>query len=128
MRKIKRVLDLNAHGLSQRAIAGATGISQSTVSEYLAAASAAGVTGTEARAWDEAEVERRLFPPQPAPEFWRKHAAPDWGQIQRDLQQHPDLTLQLVWDEYRAAQANGYTHSGIAPAGMTPAWLQWNGS
>ena len=42
MRKIKRVLDLHARGLSQRAIADSCGIAQSTVSEYLAAATAAG--------------------------------------------------------------------------------------
>ena len=40
MRKIKRVLDLNARGLSQRAIADSCGIAQSTVSKYLAAATA----------------------------------------------------------------------------------------
>jgi len=43
MRKIKRVLDLKARGLSQRAIAHSCGISQSTVSDYLAAAEVAGV-------------------------------------------------------------------------------------
>jgi len=43
MRKIKRVLDLKARGLSQRAISHSCGISQSTVSDYLAAAAAAGV-------------------------------------------------------------------------------------
>lgn len=112
MRKIKRVLDLNARGLSQRAIADSCGIAQSTVSDYLAASAAAGVTWPEAGEWDEAEIERKLFPHQPAPEFWRKHQEPDWQKIQTEMPQHKDLTLQLVWDEYRGQQeGNGYSYS-----------------
>ena len=56
MRKIKRVLDLHARGLSQRTIAGSCGIAQSTVSEYLAAATAAGVTWPEAGVGDRAQA------------------------------------------------------------------------
>lgn len=111
MRKIKRVLDLNARGLSQRAIADGCGIAQSTVSEYLAAATAAGVTWPEAGQWDEAEIERKLYPHKPAPEFWRKHREPEWLTIQRELQQHKDLTLQLIWEEYRINQDEGYSYS-----------------
>ena len=42
MRKIKEVLRLQALGLKQEQIARSCGISQSTVSEYQAAATAAG--------------------------------------------------------------------------------------
>jgi len=52
-RKIKRVLDSKALGLSQRAISHSCGISQSTVSDYLVAAAAAGVEWPEASQWDE---------------------------------------------------------------------------
>ena len=68
MRKIKRVLDLNARGLSQRAIADGCGIAQSTVSEYLAAASAAGVTWPEAGEWD-GEFARNSCHPRVSPTY-----------------------------------------------------------
>ena len=55
----------------------------------------------EAGKWDETEIERKLYPHQPTPEFWRKHREPEWLTIQRELQQHKDLTLQLIWEEYR---------------------------
>ena len=110
MRKIKRVLDLKARGLSQRAISNSCGISQSTVSDYLAAAEAAGITWPEAGQWDEAEIERKLYPHRTTPEFWRKHHEPDWLAIQRDLQSRKELTLQLVWEEYRIDDT-GYSYS-----------------
>ena len=111
MRKIKRVLDPHTRGLSQRAIADSCGIAQSTVSEYLAASTAAGVTWPEAGEWDEAEIERKLYPQQPTPEFWRKHREPEWPAIQRELQRHQDLTLQLIWEEYRINHGEGYSYS-----------------
>ncbi len=111
MRKIKRVLDLHARGLSQRAIADSCGIAQSTVSEYLTAATAAGVTWPEAGEWDEAEIERKLYPRKSTPELWRKHREPEWLTIQRELQRHQDLTLQLIWEEYRINHGEGYSYS-----------------
>lgn len=111
MRKIKRVLDLHARGLSQRAIAGSCGIAQSTVSEYLAAAAAAGLTWPDVGEWNEAEIERKLYPHKPAPEFWRKHREPDWLTIQGELQRHKDLTLRLIWEEYRINHGEGYGYS-----------------
>ena len=121
MRKIKRVLDLKARGLSQRAISRSCGVSQSTVSDYLAAAAAAGVQWPEASQWEEAEIERKLYPRQPAPEFWRKHQPPDWLTIQRDLQSHQELTLQLVWEEYRIDHT-GYSYSRFCE--LYRNWLQ----
>ena len=121
MRKIKRVLDLKARGLSQRAISHSCGISQSTVSDYLRATAAAGVQWPEAGAWEEAEIERKLYPRQPAPEFWRKHHEPDWLSIQRDLLSRKELTLQLVWEEYRIGDA-GYSYSRFCE--LYRNWLQ----
>ena len=121
MRKIKRVLDLKARGLSQRAISHSCGISQSTVSDYLRAAAAAGVQWPEASEWEEAEIERKLYPRQPVPEFWRKHHEPDWLSIQPDLLSRKELTLQLVWEEYRIGDA-GYSYSRFCE--LYRNWLQ----
>jgi transposase len=111
VRTIKRVLDLHARGLGEREIARSRGIAQSTVSDYLTAASAANVTWPEAGEWDEAEMERKLYPHKPAPESWRNHDEPEWLKLQQDLQQNKDLTLQLAWEEYRAQHDGGYSYS-----------------
>src|SRR5215468_4592533 len=47
---------------------------------------------------------------RPAPGNWRKHTAPDWTQIHRDLQKHKDLTPQLIWQELRESNPEGYAY------------------
>lgn len=62
MRKLKEVLRLASLGLSQHQIARSCSISQSTVHEYVAAAQAAGIGWPLPADWDDAQVERTLFP------------------------------------------------------------------
>src|SRR3954467_4523900 len=111
MRKLKEVLRLHALGLSQHQIARSCSISQSTVHEYLSAAQAAGVRWPAPEDWDDQQIERTLFPQRPAPAVWRKRAEPDWTQIHQELQTDKDLTLQLVWQEGRAGNPDGYGYS-----------------
>jgi transposase len=111
MRKLKEVLRLDSLGLSQHQIARSCSISQSTVSEYLTAALAAGVRWPLPADWDDAQVERTLFPQRPALAVWRKHPEPDWARIHEELQTHKDLTLQLVWQEARENDPEGYGYS-----------------
>jgi transposase len=111
MRKLKEVLRLHSLGLSQHQIARSCSISQSTVHEYLSAAQAAGVKWPAPEHWDDQQIERTLFPQRPAPTVWRKHAEPDWTQIHQELQRHKDLTLQLVWQEARESNPDGYGYS-----------------
>jgi transposase len=111
MRKLKEVLRLHSLGLSQHQIARSCSISQSTVHEYLSAAGAAGVRWPLPADWDDTQVERRLFPQRPAPAVWRKHCEPDWARIHEELQTHKDLTLQLVWQEARENDPEGYGYS-----------------
>jgi transposase len=111
MRKLKEVLRLHSVGLSQHQIARSCSISQSTVHEYLSAAQAAGVQWPLPENWGDPEIERALFPQRPAPAVWRKHPEPDWGRIHEQLQTHKDLTLQLVWQEARENDPEGYGYS-----------------
>ena len=111
MRKLKEVLRLHSLGLSQHQIARSCSISQSTVHEYLSAAQAAGVKWPAPENWDDQQIERTLFPQRPAPAIWRKHPEPDWTQIHQELQTHKDLTLQLVWQEGRESNPDGYGYS-----------------
>ncbi len=111
MRKLKEVLRLHSLGLSQHQIARSCWISQSTVHEYVSAAHAAGLKWPLPEDWDDQQIERRLFPQRPAPAVWRKHPEPDWTQIHQELQTHRNLTLQLVWQEQRESNPEGYGYS-----------------
>ncbi len=65
MRRIKELLRLSAAGRSQREIARELGLANGTVSDYLTRARRAGVAWPEAAMWDDAALERALFPPPP---------------------------------------------------------------
>jgi transposase len=111
MRKLKEVLRLHSLGLSQHQIARSCSISQSTVHEYLSAAQAAGVHWPLPEDWCDQQIEEALFPQRPTPAVWRKHPEPDWAEIDQELRTHKDLTLQLVWQEQREANPDGYGYS-----------------
>jgi len=110
-RKLKEVLRLHSLGLSQHQIARSCSISQSTVHEYISAGQRAGVPWPLPEDWNDTQIEQKLFPQRPTPAVWRKHREPDWAAIQRDLQTHKDLTLQLVWQEQRESNPEGYGYS-----------------
>ena len=111
MRKLKEVLRLHSLGLSQHQIARSCAISQSTVHEYVSAAQAAGLQWPVPEDWGDQQIEQALFPQRPAPAVWRKHPEPDWARIHEELQTHKDLTLQLVWQEGRENDPEGYGYS-----------------
>lgn len=111
MRKLKEVLRLESLGLSQHQIARSCAISQSTVHEYVTAARAAGVKWPLPENWDDGQIEQALFPNRPTPAVWRKHPEPDWPPIHEELQTNKDLTLQLIWQERRESDPEGYGYS-----------------
>ena len=111
MRKLKEVLRLDSLGMSQHQIARSCSISQSTVHEYVSAAQLAGARWPLPENWDDRRIEQTLFPHRPAPAAWRKHPEPDWAKIHQDLQTHRNLTLQLVWQEERESNPEGYAYS-----------------
>jgi transposase len=111
MRKLKEVLRLHSLGLKQQQIARSCLIAQSTVHKYLKAAAAAGVSWPLPSDWDERRVEEVVSgAPRPAT-AWRKTEAPDFHTIRQQLQMHRNLTLQLIWEEYRADHPAGYGYS-----------------
>src|ERR1700680_3417440 len=116
MRKVKEVLRLQSLGLSQHQIARSCSLSQSTVHEYVSAAQAACVKWPMPEDWGDREIEQNLFPNRPAPAVWRKHAEPDWTEIHQELQTHKNLTLQLVWQEARESNPEGYCYSRYVAA------------
>jgi len=111
MRKIKEVLRLHSLGLAQRQIARSCSIGQSTVAEYLKAATAAGIQWPEVADWDETRLTAALAPKCPAKPKPNPPPEPDFAAIHAELQQDKHLTLLLVWQEYRAQHPDGYRYS-----------------
>jgi transposase len=112
MRKLKEVLRLRYElGLGQRQIARSCSIGHGTVYEYLKRALAAGVTWPLPEGWDDRRLEEALFGPVPRRVYESRKPAPDFAQLHEELQRHPQLTLQLAWEEYRQAHPDGYGYS-----------------
>jgi transposase len=110
MRKIKEVLRLKQEQkLTNRAIARSCSIGRATVGEYLRRAAAAGLNWPLPEEVDEAELERRLFPPPPdIPVPLRP--VPVWSEVHQELRRK-GLTLFLLWEEYRQANPDGFQYS-----------------
>ena len=110
MRKIGDALRLKAAGLTTRKIAASLGIGQTTASEYLKRAERAGLSWPLPDGVSEADLEQRLFRPIGG-ETRRGLAPPDWPAVHRTLKRK-EVTLALVWEEYRAAHPDdGYGYS-----------------
>ncbi len=109
LRKIKEILRLKYEvGLSNRAIARACKVSNSTVGEYLRRAQEAGINWPLTEE-DEDGMYRRLFgeedlPVEPA------RPLPNWETIRKELRQK-GTTLRLLWMEYLEQYPEGYQYS-----------------
>ena len=87
MRKIREVLRLKHElGRSHREIAGSLGIANSTVSDYLGRAGAAGFSWPLPEGLDDAALEAALFPAAPPSRIRRPE--PDWNRVHRERQRH----------------------------------------
>jgi transposase len=110
MRKVQEVLRLLlVCGLSQRQASRACGVGRASVAEYLERAQRAGLLGTAWESWSDEELDRRLYPPARQPAR-RERPAVDWLQVHEELK-GKNVTLSLVWQEYREQQAEAYQYS-----------------
>ena len=110
MRKIHHVLRLFFEaGLSIRAIARSIQASPSTVGDYIRRAHTAGLSWPLPEKLDERALEARLFPiAQVSPRVER--AIPDWAQVHAE-RRHKNVTLALLWHEYKAEHPEGLQYS-----------------
>jgi transposase len=100
LRKIREILRLKEEvGLSNRAIARASKISNSTVGEYLRRAQVANLSWPLPEGISEEELYRRLFP-EDAQADEPERPLPDWEYIQSELKKK-GVTLMLLWIEYQ---------------------------
>ncbi len=103
MSKIRRTLQLLADsGLSTRQVAASLSISKTTVSEIALYARDAGVDWPLASPLSDDELQARLYPP-PRPRSTHRRE-PDYLALHQELKR-PGVTLQLLWEEYRADAA-----------------------
>ena len=113
MRKIKEVLRLRYElKLSYQQIARSCAIGVSTVDNYLERFKAAQLSGPLSEEWDEARLNAALLPNrQPAvADKQGARSQPDFALIHKEMQDK-HVTLQLLWEEYRQANPDGYGYS-----------------
>ncbi len=110
MRKVKEVLRLRWEcGLSYRQIARSCAAGRATVTDYVQRATAAGLSWEQVVGLDDTALERQLFVrkerslPSAQPQ-------PDWALVHQELKRK-GVTLYLLWEEYKAAQPDGYQYS-----------------
>ncbi len=110
MRKVREVLRLKyACRASERVIARSMGIGRTAVGEYIRRAAVVGITWPIPVELDDAALERKLFAPagyNPP----RSKPLPDWNRVHAELRRR-GVTLALLWQEYRAEEADGYGYS-----------------
>jgi transposase len=111
MRHTREILRLHFEShLAPRQIAKICKVAKSTVQRYLERLKAAGLNWPLPADLDDVALERRLFPPPPvaSPE---QRCLPDCAAIHKELKSRKNVTLQLLWEEYKQANPLGYAYS-----------------
>ena len=111
MRRIREILRLkHACGATDRAIARSIGVARSTIALYMERTAAAGLSWPLPDTLSDRVLEAMLFASTGTKPGCRRKAEPDWAHVHRELRR-PGVTLALLWEEYRAAQPDGYRYS-----------------
>ena len=109
MRKITEALRLHfEHDRTNREIAQAIGTSPTTVGQYLRRAREAGIAYPLPEGLDDAAIESHLFPPVVSAYVVRLE--PDWALVHLEMRRK-SVTLDLLWQEYKAEHPDGYRYS-----------------
>ena len=110
MRKIKEVLRLHFETrLSERQISKICALGKGTVRRFLKRAEVAALSWPLPPGWDDAALEKKLFPPPPPPSAGQR-PQPDYATVHKELK-GPNVTLQLLWEEYKQEHPTGYSYS-----------------
>jgi transposase len=111
MRQAREIIRLKfSAGMATREIARRLGLAPSTVRETLSRLASAGLSWPLREGVSDAELEAALYANRRSKRGHRLHAEPDWPAAHRELKRK-HVTLQIVWDEYIAAQPGGYSYS-----------------
>lgn len=111
MRQVIEILRLKYQlQLSVREISRSCGVAASTVNDYLQRAESAHLTWPLPEGLGEPDLEQKLFAQRPEPDTAPARMAPDWLRIHAELRR-PNVTLRLLWQEYRQADPAGLQYS-----------------
>jgi transposase len=111
MRQIREVLRLRLEKrFNDRQISRSLGIGRTTIQEYLRKAKEAKLTWPLPVELDEAELQKRLYPPKPTVAPRPRRNLPDFPLLHQELKKK-GVTLQLLWEEYKQANPRGYEYS-----------------
>src|ERR1039458_9124974 len=96
--------------LSVGQIAAICAVGKGTVQRYLERLKAAGLSWPLPAELDDVALERRLYPPLPVTSPTQR-CLPDCAAIHKELKSRKNVTLQLLWEEYKQANPLGYAYS-----------------
>ena len=121
MRKTKEVLRLRFElGLGLRQIARSCSLGLGTVHDYLQRAKTTGISWPLPDGWDEEKLEAELFGAIPSRPADPNKPPPDFAALHEQRQRHRHVTLQLLWEEYKQANPEGYGYSRYVVEFMLP--------
>ena len=111
MRHVREILHLSLDaGLSTRIVGERVGIGPTTVRDTLRRFGCSGLTWPVPAEMTNAELEARLYGISGVKPGRRKQPEPDWSGVARELKRK-HVTLQVLWEEYYAANPDGYRYS-----------------
>jgi transposase len=122
MRKTREILRLH---FESRLVPGQIGticnVSRSTVQRCVERLKAAGLSWPLPDELDDVALERRLYPPPPVTSS-EQRCQPDCAAVHKELKSRKNVTLQLLWEEYKQANPLGYAYSWYCE--LYREWLQ----
>lgn len=111
MRQVREMLRLTCEaGLTVSETARRTGVARSTVREIIRRFAASGLVRPLPLEQTDAALEVRLYGAAGPKQGHRRQAEPDWAALNRELKRK-HVTLQILWDEYIAADPDDYRYS-----------------
>lgn len=128
MKHIREILRLKRdHKLTNADIARSLSIGRTTVRECLRRAFLAGVNWPIPESLDDLDLEALLYPSAKSKDTQTKQEGLDLEKIHKELKRK-NMTLYLLWDEYRQINSNGYMYSQFCKlyrnwAGQKDLWM-----
>lgn len=111
MRKIREILRLAwSCNQTRQSISDSIGVGKTTVTDTLYRASAAGLSYPLPADLDDERLECLLYPQHPRA-ITSRRTPPDWASLHNELLSHKNLTLMLLWQEYKEREPSGYQYS-----------------
>ncbi len=113
MKQVRDVLQLHSvMNLSLRRIQGATGVAKSTISDYIRRFKTSSLSIEQINILNDDELKLKLFPEHSSIVVSKK-AMPDMNYLYKEmtLRKKTKITLQLLWEEYKESNPDGYQYS-----------------